>query len=136
MKDDEYPDKELLDLTGRVAYREFENAPDWSKEELRARLVELTQLTDDEFVRAAKSAIYDSALMQRFHGNHENTHCLATACYYQSELRKMVAGHDVDCQAETLYSRAYNTIISQHGMERLEHPMCECPNLTTKEKNV
>lgn len=136
MNDDEYTDKELLALTGRVGYHEFENSPDWSKEKLRARLVELTQLTDDEFIRVAKWAIYDSAHMSRFRGNHENTHCLATACYYQSELRKTAAGHVEDCRAETLYSRAYDIVISQHGMEPREHPACECPNITTREKNV
>lgn len=134
MNDDEYPDKELLALTGRVAYHEFENAPDWSKETLRARLVELTTLTDDEFVRATESAIYDSALMQRFRGNNEHIHCLATACYYQSELRKAAAGHAEDCRAETLYSRAYGAVTSQHGMRPQEHPPCECPSINTKEK--
>jgi hypothetical protein len=130
---DEYPDKELLALTGIVAYREFESAPEYSKERLRARLVELTTLSDEEFVRACESAIYDSALMQRFRGNHEDVHCLATVCYYQSELRKtLLHGHEVECNAETLYTRAYDAVISRHGMNPGEHPPCECPN--TREK--
>lgn len=137
MSDEErYPDQKLLELTGRVAYHEFENAPEYSKEKLRARLEKLTTLSDDDFVSAARSAIYDSALMQRYRGNHEDVHCLATACYYQSELRKVATGHDVDCRAETLYSAAYDAVISQHGMEPGDHPPCECPNIIKEEKNV
>lgn len=129
----EYPDKELLALTGIVGYREFEHSPEHAKEKLRAKLIELTSLDDDEFTRAAESATYDSALMQRFRGNHEDIHCLATACYYQSELRKtLIHGHEVDCNAETLYTSAYDAVISRHGMDPGEHPPCECPN--TKEK--
>lgn len=129
---DEYPDQELLALTGRVAYREFENAPKYSKEKLRTRLVELTTLSNKEFVRACESAIYDSALMQRFRGNHEDIHCVATACYHQSELRRVAAGHDVDCRAPTLYSTAYDAVISRHGMTPQECVPCACPNVKEK----
>ena len=129
---DEYPDQELLDLTGIVAYREFQNSPECTKEKLRARLHELTTLSDEEFTLACESAIYDSALMQQFRGNHEDVHCLATACYYQSELRKVVTGHDVSCNAPTLYSIAYDVVISRHGMTPNEHLACECPHMKEK----
>lgn len=122
----DYPDKELLALTGIVAYREFESAPEWSKEELRAKLIALTTLTDEEFIEAAERAIYESALMSRFRGNWNHDHCYATACYHQSELRKVAVGHAEDCRAPTLYSLAYDNVTSRHGMGVRDHSPCAC----------
>lgn len=127
-----YPDKELLELTGIVGYREFENAPEYAKEGLREKLVALTEMSDEDFVTAARGAIYGSASVSRFRGNWEADHCYATACYHQSELRKIAAGHLEDCRAQTLYSRAYDEVTSQHGMEVRDYPPCECPNVKEK----
>lgn len=132
MSDDEYPDQELLTLIGRVAYREFENASTYAKPTLRAQLIELTTLTDEEFSEAAESAIYESASVQRFRTNFEHVHCLAMACYRQSELRRAAAGHEIDCHAPTLYSTAYDAVISRHGMAPQEHVPCTCPNVKEK----
>lgn len=127
-----FTDKELLELTGIVGYGEFESAPEYTKEELRRKLVALTEMSDEDFVNEARSAIYDSALVTRFRGNWEADHCYATACYHQSELRKIAAGHLEDCRARTLYSQAYDEVTSQHGMEVRDYPPCECPNVKEK----
>lgn len=128
----EYPDQELLALTGIVGYREFESAPAYAKEDLRRKLEALTQLDDEDFVNEAKSAIYDSALVSRFRGNWNHDHCYATACYHQSELRKVTAGHLKDCRARTLYARAYDEVTRQHGMQVRDYPPCACPNVKEK----
>lgn len=132
INEDDYPDKELLALTGHVGYREFEDSVEHAKDELRKKLIALTEMSDEDFVFEARSAIYDSALVSRFRGNWEADHCYATACYHQSELRKIAAGHLEDCRARTLYSRAYDEITRQHGMETREYPPCECPNVKEK----
>lgn len=128
----QFPDKELLELTGIVGYGEFESAPEHAKEDLRRKLVALTQLDDEDFVEEAGSAIYNSALVSRFRGNWNHDHCYATACYHQSELRKAAAGHLDDCRARTLYSRAYDEVTRQHGMLVRDYPPCECPNVKEK----
>lgn len=124
-----YPDKELLELTGIVGYHEFESAPEYAQAKLRERLVALTELDDDDFVSEARVAIYNSALVNRFRGNWNHDHCYATACYHQSELRRLAAGHLENCRAQTLYTRAYDEVTRQHGMQIREYPPCECPDV-------
>lgn len=136
--DDRYPDTELLELTGPIGYDEFENAPEWAKEALRAKLVELTTLSDDEFVEAAEHAIYESALVQRFRGNWEHHHCYATACCHQSELRRLAAGHAEECRDKTLYTEAYDNVVRAAGYPGLvRDPVpCECPDATTRDRHA
>lgn len=124
-----YPDKELLALTGIVGYDEFENSPDWAKDELRRKLVALTQLDDEDFVREARGAIYNSALVNRFRGNWNHDHCYATACYHQSEQRRLAAGHLEECRARSLYAWAYDEVTREHGMEVRDYLPCECPDV-------
>lgn len=123
----EYPDRELLELAGIVGYREFENSPEYTKEELRAKLRTLRTLDDKAFICETESAIYSSALVSGFRGNWNHDHCYATACYHESERRKIAAGHLEDCRAQTLYSTAYGNVMRRQGLGvRDDYPSCEC----------
>lgn len=122
----DYPDAELLELVGVVGYREFESASDYTKEKLRENLRRLVTLSDGEFIIRTEHAIYESARISRFRGNWDHIHCYTTACYHQSELRKVLAGHDAECHVETLYKTAFRNVTGRYGMFANEIGECSC----------
>lgn len=114
------------DLVGLVAAREFDAAADHYKPQLAAWAQNLPTLGDGEFLNAARSAIYNSALANSFRGNWEHDHFKASVCYTEANRRHVAAGHDTDCRGDTLYSRAHAQVMRSHGYEPSPATPCTC----------
>lgn len=112
-----YDHDKLRELAGVVGAQEFHGACDSTKPALWAWLNNLSSLSDDEFLREAQHAIFQSASSGRFRGNFEDDHCRASACYHESKRRHRAAGHGKDCYGPTLYSRAYVRAMRDQGHE-------------------
>jgi hypothetical protein len=121
-----YTDEQLIDLLGVVGISEYKAAPEWSLPKLDAWIARLRDLSDGEFYDVAQSAIYESALCNRFRGNYEHVHCMATACYHESERRHQLAGHSKDCHGPTLYHRAHSDLMRDHGYTPSPDGVCVC----------
>lgn len=111
---------------GPVAEQEFDSAPDWSKDKLTAWLNTLPDLDDAEFLQQAASAIYDSALANRFRGNWNQDHCRATAAFAEARRRHEAAGHDPDCAGDTIYSQAFAQVWRGQGHSADAYPPQPC----------
>lgn len=121
-------DDELKDAIGVVALDEYRGAPDFEKPKLNAWIGTLRDLSDDEFLTVARSAIYHSALTASWRGNWNADHCRASACYHESRRRLVLAGHDRDCRGQSLYSRAHSELMCEHGYAPTAAGVCECAN--------
>ncbi len=113
---------------GPVAEGEFEGAADAHRPALTAWLEALPSLSDEDFLDVATSAIYDSALVQRFRGNWEHDHCKASAAYAEAQQRHRAAGHTEHCTGDTLYSRAFLRAWRSAGNDPNAYPprTCDC----------
>jgi hypothetical protein len=118
--------EQLEEIIGQVAMGEYEAAPDWDKPKIEEWAAGLSALSDKDFVLECSSKIYDSALLQRFRGNHEGTHCRATACYTEAERRHREAGHAEDCRGSSLYSEGHNLALRTAGHATSEPYPCTC----------
>ncbi len=119
-------DDDLRDILGPVGFGEYEAAADWAKPKLREWAAKLGDLSDDDFLGEAASAIHGSALMQSFRGNYEHEHCKATACYKEAQRRHLAAGHSDDCHGDTIYSRAHASVMRSQGHTPREARDCTC----------
>lgn len=117
---------DLIEKIGAVAAREFEAAPEWAKADLLSWVDSLPGLTDEQFQMECQTAIYNSALAQRFRGNWEHDHCRASACYHESERRKAAAGHVQRCGADGVYGSAYRRVLAEQGYRPPEIGTCDC----------
>jgi hypothetical protein len=101
---------------GPITVREFNDAPDYTKADLWEWLLAMVNLTDVELYHAARSAITEDALVQRFRNmNFEHVHCRATACYSESDRRLKQEGHADDCRPSGIYGRAHADVMLSHG---------------------
>lgn len=121
-----FTDEQLIDLIGVVGIGEYKGAAEWALPKLDAWIGGLRDLTDEEFGTECQAAIYESALCNRFRGNYEHIHCMATACFHESRRRHMAAGHDRDCNGPSLYSRAHATVMRDHGYTPTADGTCDC----------
>lgn len=120
-------DLDLLEATyGPTARREFEHSLADEKPRLWQWAFEVLPVKfDDEFVRTASSAIYDSANMANYPG-FENLHFKATVCYRESERRHALAHPDEDCRATSLYQRAFNMAVRDAGHSHMASEIVPC----------
>ncbi len=121
----EMTDEKLAEILGQTAMREYEQAPDWDKTKIREWAAELVLMSDEDFEDECASKIYDSALMQRFKGNHEGTHCRASACYEES-VRRFKFSHDEECRGDSLYKKGFNRAYRTGGHTPDEPRACTC----------
>lgn len=120
-------EKDAIDpsLVGHVAAREFGSAKEVYRERLREWAVALHDLSDADFLGEAASAIHGSALVNSWRGNWEHEHFKASACHHESNRRKTVE-HADDCEASTLYERAWNSTVRSQGHGHLAHDLRPC----------
>ncbi len=120
-------DDALADLLGPVGIREFDSSPDWAKPGLREWIAKLQDLSDDDFLAEAASAIHSSAVVQNFRSNYEHEHCKATAAYRESKRRHEAAGHDPTCDGDSIYARAHANVMRSQGHTPLHDKQdCTC----------
>ncbi len=119
-------DTQIEEQFGPIAYREFQGATDTAKPRLRDWLGNLHTLTDDELLGEAAGAILGSAIVQRFRGNFEADHCMATACYREAKRRHEAAGHAGDCRGTTIYGRAHANVMRSQGHTPSDPTPCSC----------
>ena len=100
---------------GPIVPREFDAAQAYAKPELWEWLINVKNISDEELYHASRSAIYESALVQRFRTNFEHVHCKATACYAEAENRLRQENHQEDCRPSGIYGRAHADVMSDHG---------------------
>jgi hypothetical protein len=117
---------DLADLIGPVAFREFENAPDWAKEKLRAWCERVPALSDNELLDEAASAILESAMVNSWRGNWDHLHCRATVVFRESGRRHRAAGHADNCAGDTLYSIAFARSWRSQGHPADAYPPKDC----------
>jgi hypothetical protein len=113
-------DPSLLETAlGPITAREFDAAEDYTKPALWAWLIAIVNLTDAELYHASRSAIYESALVNRFSHriNFEHVHCKATACYSEAERRLKLEKHAEDCRPSGIYGRAHADVMTAYGYE-------------------
>lgn len=117
----------LVATVGPTAAREFDQSTENCKADLWVWLTEtLPTLPDTQFVAAASYAIHDSANVGRFRGNFEAVHCKASACYGESQRRHTVSHPDEDCNASSLYDRAYNMTVRDAGHSQMASDLRPC----------
>lgn len=121
-----YPLDEIRELCGPNGLMEFEAAHDSMKPDLLKFARNLKDYSDTRLVRDGEYWILESARMQGYRGNFEDVHFKATAFYYESQRRKLAAGHTKDCQGDTLYVRAYNAAYASQGHTPSEPQSCTC----------
>lgn len=104
---------------GPITAREFDAAKEYAKPTLWDWLLTVPNLSDDELYHAARSAIYESALVIRSANrfNFEHVHCKATACYSEAERRLKLESHDENCRPSGIYGRAHADVMIDHGYE-------------------
>jgi hypothetical protein len=114
-------------LIGPVAASEFYAAPEYAKPELLAWINKLTTLSDGDFIVEATMAIHGSAMAQNYRGNHEDAHCRASACSFESRRRHGAAGHTRNCNGSTLYCSASANVWVSQGYPSAYPPRdCTC----------
>jgi hypothetical protein len=123
-------DEQLKDVIGVVALDEYRTAPDHAKPKLDAWFATLRDLSDEDFLREARSAIYSSAQVASWRGNWDAEHCKASACYHESCRRLVLAGHERDCRGVSLYSRAHSELMREHGYQPTADGECECSGVS------
>ena len=123
-------DEQLTDLIGVVALGEYQNAPEHARPKLDAWITTLRDLSDEDFMRVARSAIYDSALTANWQGNWNAEHCKASACFHESRRRLVLAGHDRGCSGPSLYSRAHSQVMREHGYQPTADGECGCSGVS------
>lgn len=116
------PDAPTYDLAvleaafGPIVPREFDAAPAYTKPELWEWLLKIKNISDDELYHAARSAITEDALVQRFRGmNFNHVYCRSTACYAEAENRLRQEGHADGCRPSGIYGRAHADVMLSHG---------------------
>lgn len=120
-------DKELEEVLGETGFREYSTAPEHAREEVRDFAATVRELSDAEFVLNAAYRIEESARWNSVRGTHWNgLHAMASGCYTESERRLKAEGHAEDCDASSLYLKAYNKVARANGIsEDTFHP-CTC----------
>jgi hypothetical protein len=113
---------------GPIAEREFNGAKDAHRPALTAWLDRLPELSDEDFLGEAASAIHGSALVNNWRGNWEHEHCKATAAYAEAKRRHQAAGHTDECTGDTIYSRAFARVWRSqgHGADAYPPRACDC----------
>lgn len=115
----------FAELVGPVGMTEYEGSPDWAKADLLTWALGLPELSDTDLHAETESAIYESALTQRFRGNWNHVDFKVTACYREAKRRHLAAGHTKDCRADTIYGEAYNALAKRLGFGYSEYG-CTC----------
>lgn len=116
----------LRAVAGPVAVREFEGSLEAFKADLYTWAIETLPTYDDRtFIQRASAAIYDSANMNRFRGM-EHVHFKGSAFYTESARRHTLAHPDEDCNATTLYERAYNHSVRDAGYPQMASDLRPC----------
>lgn len=119
-------EEELADLIGPVSLGYFRRAPDWDKPKILAWVPQLRAMTDKDFVAQCSLSILDSAIVERFQGNHWGTHARADICHDEAKRRHQLAGHDGDCRGSDLYVKGYNRARQGQGHSTEEPTPCTC----------
>lgn len=119
-------DQTLVDLVGEVAMREFDASPDWSREANEAWARKLSTLSDAALREESASAIYQSALMMSYRGNHENVHFRCSAVYHEACRRMEAAGHRRFCGGPSIYSAAHALVMREEGHQPSPTYPCDC----------
>ncbi|MFF5261442.1 hypothetical protein ACFY4C_21065 [Actinomadura viridis] len=118
--------RELAEIVGPVAAREFDNAKEIYKADLNSWAQKLADLTDGQFLGECSSAIYNSALVSQFRGNWEHEHFKASACFHEAQRRHVAAGHSAECHGNTLYSEAHAKVMRESGYQPTPAADCNC----------
>lgn len=119
-------DEELRDLLGIIGYREYSDASSQGKKEVEDLASRIRDLSDEEFVQEAASAIYDSALMMGHRGNFEHVHAQVSLVHVESNRRQVLAGHEERCPYESLYIKAHSQAMRMGGHNSDPNPSCTC----------
>lgn len=101
-------------------------SPEWAREKTEAWLRRLPELSDAELTDVSMSAIHESAFWISRNGNHEHEHAKASACYHESERRKVAAGHAPECRPRTIYSLAHARVMRESGYTPSPIGKCSC----------
>lgn len=125
MTDTATVEAELASFVGQVAVTEFRAARECYHDELLTFARTLPILDDIRLQSITESAIFSSALMSGFRGNHNHVHFKATACFHECQRRHRVGGHRDDC-AHDIYTRAHDAVMMSQGYEVRTHEPCTC----------
>jgi hypothetical protein len=119
-------DEELREFLGPVGSREYDNATDYHKKEVRAFVASVGKMSDLEFVKEAAFRIEESARWSSSRGNWEGVHAMATGCYKEAQRRYAAAGHAKDCKGSDLYVKAHSKALVRNGHDPNEIRDCTC----------
>lgn len=115
----------LETVVGPTARREFESSLPAFQPEMWDWAMSLPDMLTTVFVQQASHAIWESANMNRFRGM-DHVHFKASAAYAESERRHRAAHPDEDCNATSLYQRAYNSAVRNAGYPNMASEVVGC----------
>lgn len=120
------PVAHIASLFGAVAADEFRSAHEEYKAALLIWAENLRRLTDTQLIDETESAIYQSALVNSWRGNHQHIRFRCTACNRECERRDN-AEHAEGCPARgNRYQRAYNRAVRGAGHDSMVRHLNKC----------
>lgn len=112
-------------VVGPIAMREYNAAPEHSKETIRAFALSLPAMDDATLQAVCEREILASARAISYRGNYEHFHFRCTACYDVARARHNAKGHGERCSG-SVYDKAHAVIMREQGYQPSTPGRCDC----------
>lgn len=118
--------KELAELIGPAALRDYEMAPELVQHRVRQFASTLLKFDDEAFVRVAVTVASEVVISESNRSTLPEPYIKNAACLYEARRRHETAGHDPKCEGDNLYVEATNRTRRSFGFEPDSPNPCTC----------